>query len=105
MSTIDDERLRKLEQALTEVHRARRTPPWQEGWVEGVMQEVRRVSRRQLGGSQNGEVVRLVWRAAGFATVLSILLIVSLLMRSPMAVSEEGGLMAEDVEVGSLFFE
>jgi len=105
MSTVDDERLRKLEQALTEAHRVRRSPPWQAGWVEGVMHEVRRVARCRPRDSRNSDVVRLVWRAAGCAAVLSMLLIVSLLMRSHTAVSEEGGLMAEDVEVGSLFFE
>ncbi len=104
MSTIDDERLQKLEQALTEAHRARHTPSWQAGWVEGVMQEVRRVARQPPRVSGNGDVVLLVWRAAGFAAVLSILLLVSFLMQS-MTVSEEGGLMAEEVEVGSLFFE
>lgn len=105
MSTVDDERLQKLEQALTEAHRARHTPSWQAGWVEGVMQEVRRVARRPPRVCGNGGVEHLVWRAACFAAVLSILLLVSFLMQSPMTVSEEGGLMAEDVEVGSLFFE
>lgn len=105
MSTIDDERLQKLEQALTEAHRARHTLSWQGGWVEGVMQEVRCVARRPPQVSGNGDVMLLVWRAAGFAAVLSILLLVSFLMQSTMTVSEEGGLMAEDVEVGSLFFE
>ena len=105
MSSIDDERLQQLEQALTEAHRARHTPPWQAGWVEGVMQEVRRVARQRPQVSGNGDVVLLVWRAAGFAAVLSILLLVSFLMQSPMIVSEEGGLLAEDVEMGSLFFE
>lgn len=105
MSPLDDERLQKLEQALTEAHRARHTPSWQAGWVEGVMQEIRRVARQPPGVSGNGDVVLLVWRAAGFAAVLSILLLVSFLMQSTMTMSEEGGLMAEDVEVSSLFFE
>jgi hypothetical protein len=105
MSTVDDKRLRKLEEALTEAHRVRHTPSWQEGWAEGVMQEVRRLARRQPRISGHGDVVHLIWRAAGFAAVLSILLLVSFLMQSTMTVSEEGGLIAEDVEVGSLFFE
>lgn len=105
MSTVDDERLRKLEEALTEAHRARHTPSWRAGWVEGVMQEVRRAARRPPQVSANGDVVRLVWRAAGFAAVLSIFLLVSFLMQSTMTMSEEGGLIAEDVAVGSLFFE
>lgn len=105
MSTIDDERLQKLEQALTEAHRARHAPSWQAGWVEGVMQEIRCVARRPSQVSGTGDVMLLVWRAAGFAAVLSILLLVSFLMQSTMTVSEEGGLMAEDVAMGSLFFE
>ncbi len=105
MSTVDDERLRKLEEAFTEAHRVRHTPSWQEEWTEGVMQEVRRLARRRPRISGNGDVVHLIWRAAGFAAVLSILLLVSFLMQSTMTVSEEGGLLAEDVEVGSLFFE
>ncbi|NGZ10197.1 MAG: hypothetical protein CV088_12550 [Nitrospira sp. LK70] len=105
MSPVDEERLQKLEQALTEAHRARHIPSWQAGWVEDVMQEVRRVARRPPRACGNGDVVHLVWRAACFAAVLSIFLLVSFLMQSTVNVSEEGGLMAEDVEVGSLFFE
>lgn len=105
MSTVDDKRLRKLEEALTEAHRVRPTPSWPEGWAEGVMQEVRRLARRQPRISGHGDVVHLIWRAAGCAAVLSILLLVSFLMQSTRTVSEEGGLIAEDVEVGSLFFE
>lgn len=105
MSTTDDERLQKLEQALTEAHRARQAPSWQAGWVEGVMQEVRCVARRPPQVSGNGDVKLLVWRAAGIAAVLSILLLMPFLMQSTMPVSEEGGLIAEDVAVGSLFFE
>lgn len=105
MSTVDDKRLRKLEEALTEAHRARHAPSWPEGWAESVMQEIRRLARRQPWISGHGDVVHLIWRAACFAAVLSILLLVSFLMQSTMTVSEEGGLMAEDVEVGPLFFE
>lgn len=105
MSTVDDDRLRKLEQALTHAHRARHSPPWQAGWDESVMQEIRRVSKRQPPFFPNGDVTRLVWRTAGFAAILSIFLMVSFLIRSTMAVSGGGGLIAEDIEVGSLFFE
>jgi Flp pilus assembly protein TadB len=105
MSTIDDERIQKLEQTLTEAHRTRSTPSWQAEWVEGVMHEIHRVARQQPPVRTNGDVRHLVWQAASFATALAVLLMVSLLMGSPNVVSGEGDLMAEDVEMGSLFFE
>ncbi|MBX3326067.1 MAG: hypothetical protein U0223_10695 [Nitrospira sp.] len=47
MSTSGDEHLRKLEQALLEAHRIRRTPLWDVGWAKSVMQEIHRLSKHQ----------------------------------------------------------
>jgi hypothetical protein len=105
MNPVDDERLRKLERALIEAHRARLTPPWEPGWVQGVMHEVRRAVKPRSPVYHEHDVPHLVWQAASIAAVLAVLLTVSLLMGSPKSVNEETGLMAEDVEMGSLFFE
>jgi len=100
-----DERLEKLEQALIETHRARQMPPWEARWDESVMQEIRRVARRQPPVRQNDDVAHLVWRTAGFAAALAILLVVLLMIVSPKFVSEESGLVAEEIHLGSLFLE
>lgn len=105
MNPVEDEQLRKLEQALIEAHRTRQAPQWESGWVEGVMREVHLLARRQPPASHEQDVTQLVWRTAGFAAALAALLMVTLLMGSPKSVSEEAGLMAEDVGMGSLFFE
>lgn len=105
MNSVDDERLQKLERALMEAHKARLTPPWEPGWVQGVMRDVRRGVTPRPSAYREHDVPHLVWRAAGVAAALAALLTVSLWMGSPRTVSEESGLMAEDVEMGSLFFE
>jgi hypothetical protein len=100
-----DERLQKLEQALIETHRARQMPPWEARWDESVMQEIRRVARRQPPVRRNDDVAHLVWRTAGFAATLAVLLVVWLMILSPQFVIEENGLVAEEIHLGSLFLE
>ncbi|MGC4098194.1 MAG: hypothetical protein QM706_13850 [Nitrospira sp.] len=105
MNPVDDERVRTLERALMEAHKARLTPPWEPGWVQGVMRDVRCAIKPHRSAYREHDVPHLVWRAAGVAAALAALLTMSLWMGSPKTVSEEAGLMAEDVEMGSLFFE
>ncbi len=100
-----DERLEKLEQTLIETHRARQMPPWEARWDERVMQEIRRMARRQPPVRRNDDVARLVWRTAGFAAALAVLLVVLLMIVSPQFVIEESSLVAEEIHLGSLFLE
>ncbi|MDC8450001.1 MAG: hypothetical protein LV473_16815 [Nitrospira sp.] len=104
MRTLD-ERLEKLEQALIETYRARQMPPWEAKWGESVMQEIRRVARRQPPVRRNDDVAHLVWRTAGFAAALAVLLVVLLMIVSPHFVIEESGLVAEEIHLVSLFLE
>ena len=99
-----DERLEKLEQILIESHRARQMPPLEAGWDESVMQEIRRMARRQPPVRPNDDLAHLVWRTAGFAATLAVLLVV-LMILSPQFVIEENGLVAEEIHLGSLFLE
>lgn len=100
-----DERLEKLEQILIESHRARQMPPWEAGWDESVMQEIRRMARRQSPARQNDDLAHLVWRTAGFAATLAVLLVVLLMITTPKFVNEESSLVAEEIHLGSLFME
>ncbi len=104
MRTPDNERLRKLEQALLEAHRARKNQPWEMGWAEGVMREVHRRARYQGPAHQNGEGARFVWQAASFAVALAVLM-GALLIISSLPVDRGSGLVAEETELGSLFLE
>ncbi len=104
MSLSDDERLRKLEQALFEAHRARKSLSWEANWTESVMREVYRAARQQAPVRRNGEVTRLVWRTASFAVAMAALM-GALLIISPGSVEHGGGLVAEEIELGSLFLE
>lgn len=106
MTTQDNEHRHKLEQTLIKAYRARQTPPWESGWNEGVMQEILRVARQPPSVGQHGGLAVLVWRTAGLAMALAMLLTVSsLLMRSPKAMGDEASLVAEDVAVDTLFLE
>jgi hypothetical protein len=106
MSRIDDERLQQLEQALLEAHRARRTPSWDTGWAMRVMQRVRRVARQQARVSQHhDDVLRLVWKTAGVAVVLALLVGLTVMMGSSQTAIQERGVVADEVDLGSLFLE
>lgn len=102
---LPDERLEKLEQALIETHRARQMPPWEAKWDESMMQEIRRVARRQPPIRQNDDITHLVWRTAGFAAALAVLLGVWLMTVFPKFMIEESGLVAEEIHLDSLFLE
>lgn len=104
MSRLNNERLQKLEQALTQAHRARQVPPWEAGWAERVMQEVRRVAR-QPAPVPHDDVVRLIWRTAGIAAVLAILIGLTVMTGSFRPAIHEGGVVAEEIDLGSLFLE
>lgn len=104
MSRIDNERLQHLEQALTRAHQTRRTPSWDTGWAERVMQEVRRVARQQAPVPHH-DVVRLVWRTAGIAAVLAMLIGLTVMTGSSRPAIHEGGVVADEVDLGSLFLE
>lgn len=102
---IPDERLEKLEQALIESHRTRPMSPWEARWGESVMQEIRRMARLQPPARRNDDVAHLVWRTAGIAAALAVLLVVLLMIVSPKFAIEESGLVAEEVHLSSLFLE
>lgn len=104
MSRTEHERLKKLEQALTKAHRERRTPSWEAGWAKRVMQEVRRVARQQAPVPHH-DIVRLVWRTAGIAAVLAILIGLTVMIGSSRPAIHEGGVVAEEIDLGSLFLE
>lgn len=106
MSRIDDERLQKLERTLLEAHRARQTPSWDMKWAEHVMQGVRRVARQQVPVSHHhDDVLRLLWKTAGVAAVLAILMGLTVMTGSSRQAIHEGGVVADEVDLGSLFLE
>jgi hypothetical protein len=105
MMTPNDETMRKLEQVLTEVHRARQAPPLGPDWSEGVMRDVRRLAIQKVSKSVGRGIERLVWQTAGLAAAIALILTVSLIAWSSTPASEGVGLAAEEFDPVPLFLE
>jgi len=102
---MDDETRRRLEQAMVEAHRTRQVPFLGPDWSDAVMREVRRVAIRSAHGNGVTAIDRLVWRTAGIAAAVALVLTVSLITWSQTRSPDGGGLAAEELESAPWFFD
>jgi hypothetical protein len=105
MTRFNDEDLKKLERALSDVHRSRRKPSLGADWTLGVMRDIRleaagRGRSRVLPG-----VARLVWRTAAVAAALALVLTSSVLFYTRGDASEPSVLWASEFDAAMPFIE
>jgi hypothetical protein len=100
--TAHDENMRKLEQALTEAHRAREAPLLGQGWAEQVMRDICYAPPHP--NLQHG-VEHLVWRTAAVAATVALIVTASLIAWSWTSSNEGMGLLTEEFESTPLFFD
>jgi hypothetical protein len=105
MTQFDDEDLKKLERALSHVHRSRREPSLGADWTIGVMRDIRRKAAGRGRSRELPGVARLVWRTAGVAAALALVLTSSVLLYTKGDASEPSVLWASEFDAAMPFIE
>ena len=102
---IDDETIRRLEQAIAEAHRTRPVPLLGSEWGERVMRDVRRAANAGVRGVVAPVVEQLVWRTAGLAAAVALVMTASLFAWSHMSSPDGVGAATEELESAQLYFD
>jgi hypothetical protein len=105
MTRFDDDDLKKVERALSEVHRSRAEPSLDADWALRVMQDIRRVAAGRMRSRELPGVARLVWRTAAVAAALALVFTGSVWFYAPGDPIETSALWASDFDAAIPFIE
>ncbi len=101
----DDDKMQRLERALSEAHRHRSEPALGPAWLRSVMWDVRRASSEESRPNGGFVVEQQVWRAAALAAAVALVLTFSLVVLSWTGLGESPEMLVEEFEIAALLSE